>query len=174
MRTISHRRGITTTLAALDDAGLGHAGTARSVEEAVVRVFDVSGVAVAHLSYTTFANSPPPARPWMNVAGSAREVIEAVRAVRGAGAEIVILSLHIAKEMLSYPTTYDRAFVADVTAGARIDLVIAHRPHVVQPVEVVNGAVVYWSVGNLLKGTGLPGTGKYEDQRTLDGLSRTR
>jgi poly-gamma-glutamate synthesis protein (capsule biosynthesis protein) len=115
MRTISHRRHH-DDLAALDDAGLGHAGTARSVEEAVVRVFDVSGVAVAHLSYTTFANSPPPARPWMNVAGSAREVIEAVRAVRGAGAEIVILSLHIAKEMLSYPTTYDRAFVADVTA----------------------------------------------------------
>jgi hypothetical protein len=42
------------------------------------------------------------------------------------------LSLHIAKEMLSYPTTYDRAFVADVSPRVRgIDLVIEHGPHVV-------------------------------------------
>ena len=162
--------GIASTLAALDDAGLGHAGTARSNDEAVVRVFDVTGVAVAHLSYTTFANSPPLPEPSMNFAGSVGEVVGQVRAARAAGAEIVVLSLHIAKEMLSVPMSYDRAFVEQLTAAADVDLVIEHGPHVIQPVEMVNGAVVYWSVGNLISGMGVPGTGKYEDQRTLDGL----
>jgi len=162
--------GITSTLEALDDVGLGHTGTARSEAEAHVEVFTVNRVAVAHLSYTTFANSPPLAEPWMNFAGSADEVIAAVQAVRAAGAEIVILSLHIAKEMLSAPMGYDRKFVADITAAARVDLVVEHGPHVIQPIETVNGTLVYWSVGNLLTAMGVPGTGKYEDQRTLDGI----
>jgi hypothetical protein len=51
-----------------------------------------------------------------------------------------------------------------------IDMIVEHGPHVIQPVEQVNGALVYWSVGNLLSGMGVPGTGKYEDLRTLDGI----
>ena len=43
----------------------------------------------------------------------------------------------------------------------------------IQPVERVNGTVVYWSVGNLLSGMGVAGTGRYEDRRTLDGLLAT-
>jgi poly-gamma-glutamate capsule biosynthesis protein CapA/YwtB (metallophosphatase superfamily) len=163
--------GIASTLEALDAAGLGHSGTARSVDEASVRTFEVNGgTRVAHLSYTKFANSPPLPEPWMNFAGNVAEVASAVRAARAAGAEIVILSLHIAKEMLSYPMGYDRDFVEELTAVAPLELIVMHGPHVVQPVEEVNGAVVFWSVGNLLSAMGVPGTGKYEDRRTLDGL----
>jgi poly-gamma-glutamate synthesis protein (capsule biosynthesis protein) len=53
---------------------------------------------------------------------------------------------------------------------ADIDLIVHHGPHVVQPVEVVNGTPVYWSVGNFVSGMGRPGTGRYADPRTSDGL----
>lgn len=42
--------GIDSTLAALDAAGISHAGTARQPNEAAPRLVDVNGVRVAHLS----------------------------------------------------------------------------------------------------------------------------
>ena len=44
--------GIDATVAAFDAAGLGHAGMARTPEEAGPTVFAVDGMTVAHLSYT--------------------------------------------------------------------------------------------------------------------------
>jgi poly-gamma-glutamate capsule biosynthesis protein CapA/YwtB (metallophosphatase superfamily) len=41
-----------------------------------------------------------------------------------------------------------------------IDLLVEHGPHVIQPVEQVNGTWVYWSVGKLISGMGIPSTGK--------------
>jgi hypothetical protein len=41
---------------------------------------------------------------------------------------------------------------------------------VVQPVERVDGTLVYWSVGNFISGMGVAGRDKYSDPRTLDGL----
>jgi hypothetical protein len=43
----------------------------------------------------------------------------------------------------------------------------------VQPVERVNGTLVYWSLGNFISGMGVPGRNKYSDLRTLDGLMAT-
>ena len=52
-------------------------------------------------------------------------------------------------------------------------LVVMHGPHSVQPVERVNGVLVYWSMGNFMSGMGVSGRGKYSDLRTLDGLMAT-
>jgi poly-gamma-glutamate synthesis protein (capsule biosynthesis protein) len=75
--------------------------------------------------------------------------------------------------MQTGPTSGDRQFATALTAAADIDLVVHHGPHVVQPVERVNGAVVYWSVGNFVSGMGTAGSGRYADLRTLDGLLAT-
>jgi poly-gamma-glutamate capsule biosynthesis protein CapA/YwtB (metallophosphatase superfamily) len=166
--------GIDTTLDVLDEAGLGHVGTARSVDEAAPQVFDVAGVKVAHLSYTDYSNTPIVGEWWqMRFVTTPDPIAADVLTARAMGAEVVIVSLHIAKEMLTAPTAYDREFVEQLTATVPVDLIVQHGPHVLQPVEVVNGAVVYWSIGNLLSGMGVPGTGKYTDTRTLDGLLAT-
>ena len=163
--------GIVSTLAALDDAGIGHVGTARSPAEAEPEVLTVNGVRVAHLSYTRGSNTVWPRDPWvLNRAATPRQVAADATRVRSAGAELVLVSLHIGTEMQFGPTSVDRAFATDLTALASIDLLVHHGPHVVQPVEVVNGTVVYWSVGNFVSAMGRPGTGRYEDPRALDGL----
>ena len=59
----------------------------------------------------------------------------------------------------------------DLTALAHVDLVIEHGPHVVQPLERVNGTWVYWSVGNFISGMGTPSRGVFADPRTLDELA---
>jgi poly-gamma-glutamate synthesis protein (capsule biosynthesis protein) len=97
-------------------------------------------------------------------------VIGDVLAARAAGADVVIVSVHLSQEMQTGPIPGDRAFVTALTANAPVDAVIMHGPHVIQPIERVNGTLVSWSVGNLISGMGVPGTGRYEDRRTLDGL----
>lgn len=166
--------GIDTTLAALDAAGLSHVGTARSPEEANTTLITVNGVRLAHLSYTRFSNSVLPTDPWrLNFAASAQQVATAVDAARAAGAEVVVVSVHIHQELLPAPLPDDRQFITDLTALTHIDLIVEHGPHVIQPIEKVNGTWVYWSVGNFMSGMGTPGRGVYADPRTLDELAAT-
>jgi hypothetical protein len=159
--------GIDSTLAALDSAGITHVGTGRSAIEAATSIVTVSGVRL-----TRYSNTVLPAEPWrVNFAVSPAQVAGEVNAARAAGAEVVVVSLHLSKELQSAPAPDDRRFVTDLTALAHIDLVIEHGPHVIQPVEQVNGTWVYWSVGNFISGMGTPSSGIYSDQRTLDGLA---
>jgi hypothetical protein len=165
--------GITSTLDALDDAGLTHTGTARSPAEATVSTFVVDGVRIAHLSYTRANNSPPPEGWRLTQATSPAAVAADVAAARAQGAAVVILSIHLQQEMLTAPTAADRAFDTELTRLADIDLILHHGPHVVQPVERVNDTLIYWSLGNHISGMGMPNRGKYADPRTLDGLMAT-
>ena len=165
--------GIESTLDALDATGVGHVGTARSPAEDAVTTFVVNGVRVVHLGYTRTLNTTA-TDPWrLNYAHSVGQVVTDVAAARHLGAEVVIVSLHLGTELLSAPTPDDKAFVTDLTAATHIDLVIEHGPHVIQPLEQVNGTWVYWSVGNFVSGMGWAQSGRYADMRTLDGLIAT-
>ncbi len=161
--------GLDSTLDALDAAGLTHAGTARTEAEAQVTTFEVNGVRVAHLAYTKTNNMRAPAAYRLNQSDE-DTIVADVDEARRQGAEIVIVSLHLGREMLSEPLGRDRVFVEHLTTRAHIDLVLHHGPHVIQPMEVVNGTPVYWSLGNELSGMGRPELGRYGDLRTLDGL----
>ena len=163
--------GVRSTLDALDAVGIGHSGTARSAEEATMWTQDVAGVSVAHLSYTTYSNNRSLSDEWaLRLSPSASDIATDVRTARDSGAEVVIVSLHVSREMDSEPSWDDRRLVEEFTAFSDVDLVVMHGPHVVQPVETVNGALVYWSLGNFVSGMGRSGSGKYEDPRTLDGV----
>lgn len=166
--------GIASTLDAFDAVGMPHTGTARTPAEQLPANFLVNGISVAHLSYTVSSNTGFTGDAWrLNRAVDVDALAADVRAVRAAGAEVVIVSIHLKQEMLPAPIASDRDFVTRLTAAVPIDLVIQHGPHVVQPVERVNGALVYWSLGNMLSGMGLPGRDKYSDVRALDGLLAT-
>ena len=168
--------GITSTLDALDEAGLGHSGTARTVAEAgaTAHLLTVNGVTVAHLSYARNSNSGWPAEDWrIDKAVTATKVVQDAAAARAAGAEVVIVSLHVYVEMQTGPTADDRALVQQITSQAGVDLVLVTGPHVIQPYEQVNGTWVFWSLGNFISGMGVPNRGKYSDPRTLDGLLAT-
>ena len=163
--------GIATTLEALDASGISHVGTARNPWESLPVVFEVNGVNVGHISYTRWSNTVRPAESWrLNYATSTTQIANDVAALRNAGAEIILVSLHLSRELQQGPTSIDRAFTTQLTAVAEIDLVVHHGPHVVQPIELINDTLVYWSLGNMVSGMGVAGRGPYEDPRTLDGL----
>lgn len=164
--------GIASTLQVFEANGISTVGTARTPEESVDSVFDVNGVRVGHLAFTTFSNTSLPSEQWrINYTRSITPIVNAVDAVREAGAEVVMLSLHVSKELNEAPAPDDRSFVTRLLADAPgLDAVFVHGPHVVQPFEMVNGRPVWWSLGNFVSEMGPPSVGRYASARTSDGL----
>jgi hypothetical protein len=160
--------GIVATLGALDAAGVGHSGTARTVDEAAaVPLVDVGGIGVAHLSYTWGFNATPPAEPWMaNVIDADRILADAARA-RAAGAEIVIASLHWGNEYDTTGAADQRALAERLLASPDLDLVVGHGPHVLQPIEHFGDEYALLSVGNLIANQG------WKRPATYDGVVAT-
>jgi poly-gamma-glutamate synthesis protein (capsule biosynthesis protein) len=145
--------GIRTTLEVLDAAGLAHAGTGRTPEEAAApAVHERNGFRVAHLSFTYGTNGLPlpPGAPWaVNLVDPARIVAEAA-AARAAGADAVVVSLHWGQEYRAEPTAEQRAVADAIAASGAVELVIGHHAHVPQTIEQVGGTWVVFGLGNFV------------------------
>ncbi|HSJ44773.1 MAG TPA: CapA family protein [Euzebyales bacterium] len=145
--------GVGETLRALDRAGLGHAGTARTRREAQrVRIYRVRGRRVAHLSYTYGLNGAmvPSDRPWTVDLIDRRRILHDARRARRHGAELVVISLHWGAEYVTAPTAAQRRLARRLLASPAVDGLVGHHAHVVQPVGRRHGKVVVYGLGNLL------------------------
>ncbi len=143
--------GIGTTLDTFDATGLGHAGTARSAEEAATpRIYDVEGARIAHLSYAYGFNGYqlPTDAPWAANLIDVERIAADARAARTAGAQLVVVSLHWGTEYRSDPDPAQEDVAARLAAVPEVDLVIGHHAHVVQPVQRVGETWVVFGLGN--------------------------
>jgi hypothetical protein len=163
--------GIASTIEALTANGIASTGTAISPEQARPRLLEVDGVRVGLVSYTVASNMFPSPEAWrLNFATNSGTISLPVEQARRDGAQIVLLSLHLAQELLTAPRPDDRAVVEAIVASTSVDAVFMHGPHVVQPFEYIDGTPVWWSLGNFISEMGPPSTGRYADPRTSDGL----
>ncbi|MFJ6080494.1 CapA family protein [Streptomyces sp. NPDC092369] len=152
--------GILRTLDALDRAGVGHAGTARTAAEArSVTVLRAGSAKVAHLAYTYDTNGfpLPPGQPWAVDLIDQNKILRDSRAARKAGADVVVVSLHWGTEWQDAPDEQQLALAATLTAartGGRpdIDLIIGTHAHVPQAYEKVNGTWVVYGMGDQIAG----------------------
>ncbi|MFB6846465.1 CapA family protein [Streptomyces sp. NPDC056373] len=152
--------GIHRTLDALDRAGVRHAGSARTEEEArTVTVLEAGPAKVAHLAYTYDTNGLPfpDGQPWaVNLTDEAR-IVEDARAARRAGADVVVVSLHWGTEWQDAPDDRQLTLAGSLTAsrtGGRpdIDLILGTHAHVPQAYEKVNGTWVIYGMGDQIAG----------------------
>lgn len=106
------------------------AGSARNPDEQANRpIYDVQGVRVGHLAYTFGLNGLVAPAPWaVNLIDPAQIRRDAL-AMRAAGAEIAVVSLHFGIEKDPVPSTYQEQVVDQVMAGPEVDLVIGHHAH---------------------------------------------
>lgn len=145
--------GVRATLRNLDRVGLGHAGTARSKQEARrITTYRVAGARIAHLSYTFGFNGFVADTPWRANRIDVPEVLADAWRARNAGADLVVVSLHWGVEYTHAPTTWQRQTAARLTHSPAIDLLVGHHAHVVQPVTRAHGTWVAYGLGNLLSG----------------------
>ncbi|MFF5979675.1 CapA family protein [Streptomyces olindensis] len=152
--------GIRRTLDALDRAGVRHAGSARSEEEArTVTVLQAGQAKIAHLAYTYDTNGIPlpDGQPWaVNLIDEGRILADA-RAARKAGADVVVVSMHWGTEWQDAPDDRQLTLARDLTAARSegrpdIDLILGTHAHVPQAYEKVNGTWVIYGMGDQIAG----------------------
>lgn len=138
--------GLSQTLDAMDAAGLGHVGTARSAAEAAapqLYVLDRAGqqITVAHIAATFGTNGMPVDgdKPWSVTLIDTASLIAEATAARAAGADIVIASVHCCEEYVTQPTAQQKQVDQELADSGQIDLVIGHHAHVSQPVSHLSG-----------------------------------
>lgn len=125
-------RGRTDTLAALDGARIAHPGLPGPC--ATLPIVDGS---VAVCSFTD-------ANGFLETDTVAKAIREAK-----ASADFVVVSLHWGIEYATEPSAEQRAKAAAIVA-AGADAIVGHGPHVVQPTDTIDGAPVFYSIGNFL------------------------
>lgn len=150
--------GVDRTLDILDDAGIAHAGSARTKKESrQPTVIDVDtphgSVKVGLVSYTfSFNGLPyPDGETWRsNLIDGSDEILADAAATREAGAEVVVVALHWGDEYVHEPNEQQRELAPTLIASPDVDLLLGHHAHVVQPIEKIDGEWVVYGMGNLM------------------------
>ncbi|WP_309051058.1 CapA family protein [Streptomyces sp.] len=172
--------GLRRTLDALDRAGVRHAGSARTAEEAArPTLLTAGGATVAQLAYTYDTNGRPlpEGQPWaVNLIDEAKVIADA-RAARAAGADVVVVSLHWGTEWQTEPDERQLALARTLTAsrtGGRpdIDLILGTHAHVPQAYEKVNGTWVVYGMGDQIAGDMINHVGAYDPRGNQGTLGR--
>ncbi|MFJ6700211.1 CapA family protein [Streptomyces sp. NPDC091272] len=172
--------GIRRTLAAFDKAGLAHAGSARTAQEAARPALLKAGTAkVAQLAYTYGTNDYPlpDGQPWAVNLIDRRKIVADARAARKAGADVVVVSLHWGTEWQDEPDeqqlSLGRALTASATAGRPdIDLILGTHAHVPQAYEKVNGTYVVYGMGDQIAGTMFNHDGAVDERGNMSSIGR--
>ncbi|MFH8566315.1 CapA family protein [Streptomyces sp. NPDC017988] len=153
--------GVRRTLDALDEAGVKHAGTARSAaEDKKPAWLRAGGAKVAQLAYTYGTNGypMPKGKPWSVDLIDRGKIVTDARAARKAGADVVVVSLHWGTEWQDAPDRKQLSLGKRLTksrTGGRpdIDLIIGTHAHVPQAYEKVNGTWVIYGMGDQIAGS---------------------
>jgi poly-gamma-glutamate synthesis protein (capsule biosynthesis protein) len=134
-------------------AGIGAVGAGRDVAEAgEPALFEVNGWTVAVVGFGGVAPSESwyatEDSPGMRSGDHAASMVEAVTAADEV-ADLVVVTVHWGVELDTTPRQDDiERAQAMIEAGA--DIIFGHHPHRMQPLEMVDGAAVFWSLGNFV------------------------
>jgi len=151
--------GIKRTLDALDAAGVKHTGSYRTKADSIipdiVEVSPADGgapVKVAQLSFTFGFNGlrRPAGQDWVANVTDPAAILDAARAAKQAGAQIVVLSIHWGVEYSHTPNAGQKALARRLLASPNIDLILGCHEHVVQPIQRIGGKWVVYGMGNQL------------------------
>lgn len=172
--------GIRRTLDALDRAGVRHAGSARTEQEAgTATVLRAGAARVAHLAYTSDTNGLPlpPDRPWAVRLVDEARIVDDARAARRAGADVVVVSVHWGTEWQDAPDRRQidlaRSLTASNTGGRPdIDLILGTHAHVPQAYEKVNGTWVIYGMGDQIAGEMINHEGVHDPRGNQSTLGR--
>ncbi len=166
--------GVAQTIAALRDEGVRSTGSAtrrRQAERPLV--MDASGIRIGLVAYTDFSNLGAPAEPSnLNllpfdapVEEKRRVVEQDVERAIEAGADTVLVSIQWGAENSTTPNDSQLELARAITSIPGVAAIAGQGPHVVQPIERINGKFVVFSSGNLLSNqsaaAGLPAETQY-------------
>ncbi len=134
-------------------AGVAPVGAGKDYAEAgEAAVFEIKGWTIAVVGFGGVAPSPSwyagEDHPGMRSGDHVKQMVEAVEAAAQI-ADLVVVTVHWGFELDTEPRPDDieraRAMIA---AGA--DIIFGHHQHRLNPLEMVDGAAVFWGLGNFI------------------------
>ena len=160
--------GLNRTLDAFDLQSMGHAGTARTPEEASrAQMYQVekNGVTltIANIAATGHTNGIPVPEDseWAVSRIDTDRMIQEAQAARAAGADLVVASLHCCNiEYTTIPEDIQVEVAETLAASGQIDILLSHHAHVPKPLALFeggpdgNGMWVAYGLGNLISNQG--------------------
>ncbi|MFD1452274.1 CapA family protein [Oceanobacillus sojae] len=150
---------IQNAIAYYKEIGMPYTGSFQSKEDqSEIRVLETDqDISVAFLSYTYGTNGMPipDGKPYLVNLIDREQIKEEVEKANEL-ADVTIVSLHFGVEEERTPNQ-DQADLAQYAADLGVDVVIGNHPHVLQPVEWLEGkegnkTLVAYSLGNFLSG----------------------
>ena len=117
-------------------------------EHDTVHVFEVKGIKIAFLAYTSYSNKPPGNAYGVNIFSN-NLATKQIKQAKGQGAQFIIVSMRWGTEysgMVNGLQKTQGQFLAD----QGVQLVLGHGPHVLQPVQKIKDTTVWYSLGNFL------------------------
>ena len=146
------------TIRHLDEHGIAHAGAGRNEEEASrYALLEAGGIKVGVVAFADHFQeyAATESRPGTNIIPITvdeqhfHRVRESIEAVRAAGADLVVFSIHWGPNMRHVPSPDFRDFAHEVMdAGA--DIFHGHSAHVFQGIEVHKGKPIFYDTGDLI------------------------
>ncbi|MEX0863413.1 MAG: CapA family protein [Acidimicrobiia bacterium] len=145
--------GILDTMDILEEAGLQQAGMARTEQESWdATVYEVAGARLAHISATYSLNGLrlPEDRSFMTQLIDVDQILRYAQRAKGAGADLVVVSLHCCVEYRTMPTSGQVEDSRALIESPFVDLVVSHHAHVVEPIERVGDEFILYGLGNFI------------------------
>lgn len=136
--------------------GIITAGTYTSAEDrAKIRTIKRKGITFSFLAYTYGTNGITPPHDYSVAYFDEKQIREDVAKARKIS-DVIIVSAHWGDENVSVPNEFQKKY-AQLFADLGVDVVVGEHPHVIQPVEWVDGkeghkTLVIYSLGNFLNG----------------------
>ncbi len=140
--------------------GIATVGSGKDAAEASAPAFfEIGGWRVAVLGFTSVISAPSwvagPSSPGHASAADVAGMTAAVRAA-AADADLVVVAVHWGTERKFTPDPEDVAAArALIDAGA--DVIFGHHPHVLQPLDLIDGRPIFYSLGNFVWHSRPPG-----------------
>ena len=125
----------TDTISALEDAGIASFGYNR------IKILKIKGIKVGVTGIYELADHQK----------RASQVKQNIKALKKAGAQVIIVNFHWGIEKQYTPDENQKA-LAHLAVDEGADLVIGHHPHVLEGIEEYNGKYICYSLGNFCFG----------------------
>lgn len=111
-----------------------------------------NGIKYALLSYTTVTNGlkAPAGKEYLSNVYNEEKVKSDIERIKDK-VDIILVSMHWGVEYTNTPNTEQKT-IAKYLASLGVDIVIGHHPHVIQPVELIDNTLVFYSLGNFISG----------------------
>lgn len=148
--------GLIGTISALDKNYLDHIGTYKSKADrknSIPFIKDINGIKIGFLNYTYKTDNEKPEGFDFNdivIDFIDKEKIKNdIKLTKNNGAEFIICCIHWGIERESMPSEKQKD-LAKTILNYGVDAIIGSHPHVIQPIEFVNGKLIVYSLGNFI------------------------